>query len=52
VALSLPAIINRDGVARVLPTSLNPSERKALQSSAEILKGQIARMLGPEAKVA
>jgi L-lactate dehydrogenase len=52
VALSLPAIVNRDGVARVLPTSLNPSERKALEASAEILKGCIAGMLGPEAKVA
>jgi L-lactate dehydrogenase len=52
VALSLPAIVDRDGVARVLPTSLNPSERKALEASAEILKGHIAGMLGPEAKVA
>jgi L-lactate dehydrogenase len=44
VSLSLPAIINRYGVARVLPISLNPSERKALEDSAEILKGYIARM--------
>jgi L-lactate dehydrogenase len=44
VSLSLPAIINRDGVARVLPVSLNPSERKALETSAEILKGHIARL--------
>jgi L-lactate dehydrogenase len=44
VSLSLPAIINRDGVVRVLPISLNPSERKALEASAEILKGQIARI--------
>ena len=47
VSLSLPAIINRDGVVRVLPISLNPSERKALEASAEILKGQIARLGGP-----
>jgi L-lactate dehydrogenase len=42
VSLSLPAIINRDGVARVLPISLSPSERKARENSAEILKRQIA----------
>jgi L-lactate dehydrogenase len=46
VSLSLPAIINRDGVVRALPISLNPSERKALETSAEILKGQIARVGG------
>ena len=46
VSLSLPAIINRDGVVRVLAISLNPSERKALEASAEILKGQIARIDG------
>jgi L-lactate dehydrogenase len=46
VSLSLPAIINRDGVVRVLPISLNPSERKALEASADILKGQIARIGG------
>jgi len=44
VSLSLPVIINRDGVARVLPVSLNPSERKALGTSAEILKGYIAKI--------
>jgi L-lactate dehydrogenase len=44
VSLSLPAVINRDGVARVLPVSLNPSERKALETSAEILKGHIAKL--------
>jgi L-lactate dehydrogenase len=46
VSLSLPAIINREGVVRVLPISLNPSERKALEASAEILQGQIARIGG------
>ena len=46
VSLSLPAVINRDGVVRVLPISLNPSERKALETSAEVLKGQIARVGG------
>lgn len=41
VSLSLPAIINRDGVARVLSIPLNASERRALEASAETLKGYI-----------
>lgn len=46
VSLSLPTVINRDGVARVLPISLNPSERRALETSAEILKEHIAALDG------
>ena len=46
VSLSLPAIVNRDGVVRVLPISLNPSERKALEASAGILREQIAKLGG------
>lgn len=42
VSLSLPAIINRDGVARVLSIPLNASERRALEASAETLKRHIA----------
>ena len=42
VSLSMPAIINRDGVARVLSIPLNASERRALAASAETLKGHIA----------
>jgi L-lactate dehydrogenase len=42
VSLSLPAIINRDGVARVLTIPLSPTERRALEASAEILKEHIA----------
>ena len=42
VSLSLPAIINRDGIARVLSIPLNPSERTALEASAKILKQHIA----------
>jgi L-lactate dehydrogenase len=42
VSLSLPAIINRDGVARVLSIPLSPSERPALERSAALLKEQIA----------
>ena len=44
VSLSLQAIINREGVARVLPISLNPSERKALEISAVILREHIAKI--------
>ncbi len=44
VSLSLPAIINRDGVARVLSVPLNESERKALEASAETLKHSIASL--------
>jgi malate/lactate dehydrogenase len=44
VSLSLPAIINRDGIARVLSIPLNASERSALEASAKILKEQITRL--------
>ena len=42
VSLSLPAVINRDGIARVLSIPLNSSERRALEASAEILEEHIA----------
>jgi L-lactate dehydrogenase len=45
VCLLLPAVINRDGIARALPIPLNGSERKALEVSevsADILKRYIA----------
>jgi malate/lactate dehydrogenase len=32
VSLSLPSIVNRGGIARVLSVPLNSSERKALRS--------------------
>jgi L-lactate dehydrogenase len=38
VALSLPTIISRDGIDRVLSIPLNPSEERALLKSAETLK--------------
>jgi malate/lactate dehydrogenase len=50
VFLSLPAIINRDEVARVLPVSLDAAERKALEASADILKRYIAMLDGSKAK--
>jgi L-lactate dehydrogenase len=44
VSLSLPAIINRAGVARVLSIPLSQPERQALKASAEILKQHIASL--------
>jgi L-lactate dehydrogenase len=44
VSLSLPAVIARDGVERVIPVALSGSERKALEASAETLKGYIATL--------
>jgi L-lactate dehydrogenase len=38
VFLSLPAIITRDGVDRVLPVQLNEEESRALRKSAHILR--------------
>jgi L-lactate dehydrogenase len=38
VCLSLPAIITRDGVERVLPVRLNDEEGRALRQSADILR--------------
>jgi L-lactate dehydrogenase len=42
VSLSLPAIVNRNGIKRVLSIPLSTSERRALEISAEILRKQIA----------
>jgi L-lactate dehydrogenase len=52
VCLSLPAIINRDGVARVLPIQLNQSEREALKASAGILRQHIAMLDGLQEEAA
>lgn len=38
VWLSVPAILSRDGVVRVLPPTLNDGERQRLRNSAEILR--------------
>jgi L-lactate dehydrogenase len=46
VSLSLPTIINRDGIVRVLPTPLNAHEERGLRASAEALKGYIASLDG------
>jgi len=52
VSLSLPAVINRDGIARVLSIPLSSSERRALEASAEILKEHIALLDGSISTVA
>jgi L-lactate dehydrogenase len=44
VSLSLPTIINRDGVGRVVSIPLDASERQALEASAETLKHHIATL--------
>lgn len=38
VALSLPAIVGREGAARVVEPSLDAAEREALEASAEVLR--------------
>jgi L-lactate dehydrogenase len=52
VTLSLPAIVNRDGIARVLPVPLDEAERQALRASAETLKQHIASLEIPNVRAA
>jgi L-lactate dehydrogenase len=49
VSLSLPTIISRDGVSRVLSIPLDASERQALEASAETLKQYLATLKTSEA---
>jgi L-lactate dehydrogenase len=50
VALSLPTIVCRDGIKRVLPIGLSHSEDQALRASASVLHGYIATLdAGPQA---
>jgi len=44
VCLSLPTIVSRNGVERVLHLELNPSEQAELRHSAEVLKNTIRSM--------
>jgi len=44
VSLSLPSIVGRHGIARVLPVALNSAERRALETSAEVVRGHIASL--------
>lgn len=46
VFFSLPAIVNRDGVARVPFIALDRSEQEALEASAETVKQHIAASEG------
>jgi len=48
-SLSLPTIISRDGVARVVSIPLNAAERQALEASADTLKQHIATLKTSEA---
>ena len=48
VALSLPAVVGKDGVEAQVPIHLSPEETEALRASAETLKAVIADALGPE----
>jgi len=50
LALSLPTIVGRDGIKRVLPIALSHSEEQALHASAAVLHGYIATLeAGPAA---
>jgi len=44
VALSLPTIVGREGVKRVVPIPLSHFENQALRASAELLKSHIATL--------
>jgi L-lactate dehydrogenase len=52
LALSLPTIVGREGIKRVLPVALNPSEDQALRASAQVLKSYIATLDEDPAAVA
>jgi len=44
VCLSLPSVVNRNGIARVLPISVNAAEKEAVHASAEVLKQHLATL--------
>lgn len=44
VCLSLPAVVNRQGVSRVLNLSLTAAEKQQLQSSAKVLRQTIEKL--------
>ena len=52
VCLSLPAVVGRDGVTRVLPIPLSDVERQAIKASAEILKQYNAMLDIPKGSLA
>ncbi len=47
VCLSLPSIVNRSGLAQVLPLKLAPDEADGLRHSAQVLKTSIASLESP-----
>jgi L-lactate dehydrogenase len=49
VALSLPSLIGREGILRVMPIQANAAEREALEASAALLKEHIATLDRPQA---
>ena len=44
VTLSLPSVVGREGVVRILEPDVSEEERQALQRSAETLRKAVARM--------
>ena len=46
VTLSLPGVVGRDGVSRVLEPALSDEERRSLGQSAEVLRQAVQRTLG------
>jgi L-lactate dehydrogenase len=44
LSLSLPSIVDRRGIASVLPVALNSAERGALETSAEVVRRHIATL--------
>jgi len=44
VCLSLPAVIGREGIREILPVSLDETERRQLEASAETLKGMLREL--------
>jgi L-lactate dehydrogenase len=44
VCLSLPAVVNRQGVSRILNLSVSPTEKQQLQNSAKVLRQTIEKL--------
>jgi L-lactate dehydrogenase len=44
VCLSLPAVVNRQGVSRILNLTLTPTEKEQLQNSARVLRQTIEKL--------
>ena len=45
VTLSLPGVVGRQGVSRILEPAMSPGERQALHESAEVLRRAVQRLL-------